>query len=175
MLPPLVFVVVVSMVKDAYEDIIRHIEDDKENSAKTMRYNKEIDDFAEYHWSDVRVGDFVRIRENEFFPADLLLLTTSEGEGNAYVETKNLDGETNLKNKNAMSITNDEFLNGENLSNMRGIINCEHPNNRIYKFDGNFQLESGVARASELSNKQEKVSVSSNNVVLRGMSLRNTE
>jgi len=123
----------------------------------------------------VKVGDFVSIQENEFFPADLLLLTTTEVEGVAYVETKNLDGETNLKNKNSMGLTNDEFFNGENLQNLSGTINCEHPNNRIYKFDGNFQLGNGVARASELSGNGEKVSLSANNVVLRGMSLRNTE
>ena len=37
----------------------------------------------------------------EIFPCDLLLLTTSLTKGLAYVETKNLDGETNLKHKQA--------------------------------------------------------------------------
>ena len=39
------------------------------------------------------------MRENSFFPADLLVLNSSEEEGVFYVETKNLDGETNLKIK----------------------------------------------------------------------------
>ena len=40
MAPPLIFVVVVSMIKDAYEDIMRHVEDAKENGEKATKYNK---------------------------------------------------------------------------------------------------------------------------------------
>ena len=45
------------------------------------------------------VGDLVRVPEDSFFPADLLVVSSSEPEGALYVETKNLDGETNLKLK----------------------------------------------------------------------------
>lgn len=37
--------------------------------------------------------------ENEYFPCDVMLLKSSEKKGVAYIETKNLDGETNLKHK----------------------------------------------------------------------------
>ena len=47
----------------------------------------------------MKVGDVVRVHENEFFPADILVLGSSENQGVFYVETKNLDGETNLKLK----------------------------------------------------------------------------
>ena len=112
MAPPLTFVVIVSMIKDAYEDINRHLEDSKENNEKTRKFDKEKGEFVDCTWKDVRVGDFVRIRENEFFPADMLLISTTEPEGICYVETKNLDGETNLKNKNAIEATNERFANG---------------------------------------------------------------
>ena len=46
-------------------------------------------------WKNVRVGDFVRIYNDDELPADVLILSTSEEEGGCYVETKNLDGETN--------------------------------------------------------------------------------
>ena len=47
----------------------------------------------------MQVGDVVKVKENEFFPADLIILSSTEPEGMFYVETKNLDGETNLKLK----------------------------------------------------------------------------
>ena len=50
-------------------------------------------------WGDIKVGDFVRVDQDEFFPADMVVIKSTEDEGVCYVETKNLDGETNLKNK----------------------------------------------------------------------------
>jgi len=41
----------------------------------------------------------VKIRKDELFPADLILLNSSGPKGICYIETKNLDGETNLKHK----------------------------------------------------------------------------
>ena len=48
---------------------------------------------------DVQVGCIVKVEENQFFPCDMLMLSSSLSKGIAYVETKNLDGETNLKHK----------------------------------------------------------------------------
>lgn len=50
-------------------------------------------------WKDVRVGDFVRLSCNEIIPADMLLIYSSDPRGVCYIETVNLDGETNLKQK----------------------------------------------------------------------------
>lgn len=105
MAPPLIFVVLVSMIKDAYEDVNRHIEDSKENNEETQKFDPATGKFETCCWKDIFVGDIVRIKENEFFPADILLLSSSEQDGVCYVETKNLDGETNLKTKNALPST----------------------------------------------------------------------
>ena len=99
MAPPLAFVVILSMIKDAYEDYKRHKADESENNALVEVFVKTENKFIMTHWKDVKVGDLVRVNEDQFFPADMIVLNSTENEGMFYVETKNLDGETNLKIK----------------------------------------------------------------------------
>lgn len=102
MLIPLSVVILISMIKDIFEDSKRHKSDNLENRRRVMVYNTDQAQFIETVWHKLKVGDIVRIRKNEYLPADVLLLRTSEVHGTTcYVETKNLDGETNLKTKKA--------------------------------------------------------------------------
>lgn len=67
--------------------------------------------------------------------ADLLLICTSEPQGICYLETANLDGETNLKLYQAHAST--ETLNeDEDFSRLRGFIDCDQPNKFLYTFTG---------------------------------------
>ena len=97
-LPFLIGIVAVSMIKDAYEDIVRYRRDEQENQTETHVFNNN-SDIEDATWAQVAVGDIVQVKEDEFIPADLVLLWTSELKGNCFIETKNLDGETNLKTK----------------------------------------------------------------------------
>ena len=56
-------------------------------------------DFVSKHWKDVCVGDFIRLSCDDTIPADLLLLWSSDTDDICYIQTSNLDGETNLKQR----------------------------------------------------------------------------
>lgn len=93
---PLALIVVISMAKDAYEDIVRYRSDVEENESKAQSYEKA--QTKPTTWGDIKVGQIIQVNKNEAIPADIVLLGSSE-EGTCFIETKNLDGETNLKVK----------------------------------------------------------------------------
>lgn len=56
-------------------------------------------------WSEVVVGEVVKVETEELFPADLILLASATEGGVAFIETASLDGEKNLKPRNAFPAT----------------------------------------------------------------------
>lgn len=53
-------------------------------------------------WQDIHVGDFIHLSCNEIIPADVVLVKSSDHQGICHIETCNLDGETNLKQRQAV-------------------------------------------------------------------------
>ncbi|KAL7423375.1 hypothetical protein Q5752_002678 [Cryptotrichosporon argae] len=87
------------------------------------------------NWEDVRVGDFVKLYDNEQIPADVVICATSEEEDVAYIETKNLDGETNLKSRHG--ITGLQHLNTiEACRTTRLRIDVDEPEVNMYRLNG---------------------------------------
>ncbi|KAI5084632.1 hypothetical protein GOP47_0000801 [Adiantum capillus-veneris] len=161
LIAPLVFVVGMSMLKEAIEDWRRFLQDREVNSRK-VKVHIGNGKFEDRDWQNVRVGDVVRVQKDEFFPADLLLLSSSYPDGVCYVETMNLDGETNLKLKK----TDEATLNldgDEEFEYFKGQIRCEDPNANLYSFVGNLEYDSSVH------------SLGPQQVLLRDSKLRNTQ
>ena len=94
-----VFISGVSAVKDALEDSKRHASDAEENNRVCSALPFGSEKTEETISSDIKVGMLVRVKEDEFFPCDMYMLNSSLKKGLCFIETKNLDGETNLKHK----------------------------------------------------------------------------
>ncbi|KAK2973130.1 hypothetical protein RJ640_012194 [Escallonia rubra] len=158
---PLVFVVGLSMTKEAMEDWRRFIQDMKVNLRKATVHRGD-GLFGHKPWMKIRVGDIVKVEKDRFFPADLLLLSSDYEDGICYVETMNLDGETNLKVKRALEVTlpleNDDSF----KDFMTATIRCEDPNPNLYTFVGNLEY---AGKVFPLDNNQ---------ILLRDSKLRNT-
>ncbi|XP_076926038.1 putative phospholipid-transporting ATPase 4 [Bidens hawaiensis] len=142
MIAPLTFVIGLSMAKEAVENWHRFMQDMKVNMRKVRVHNGE-GVFSLKPWMNIRVGDVVKVEKDQFFPADLLLLSSSYEDGICYVETMNLDGETNLKVKRSLESTlslDDDSA----FKDFSGTIKCEDPNPSLYTFVGNFEYQRQV-------------------------------
>ncbi|XP_060214449.1 phospholipid-transporting ATPase 3-like isoform X2 [Lycium barbarum] len=157
---PLSLVLLVSLIKEAWEDWKRFQNDLSIN-------NTSIDVFQDQQWvcvpwKKLQAGDIVRVKQDEFFPADLLFLASTNPDGVCYIETANLDGETNLKIRKALEKTWD-YVTPDKVSEFKGEVQCEQPNNSLYTFAGNLIIQ------------KQTLPLGPNQLLLRGCSLRNTQ
>ncbi|KAJ3221416.1 hypothetical protein HK099_003538 [Clydaea vesicula] len=157
---PLSMVLLASAVKELIEDAKRHTQDKTINQKKVKALAGN-GGFVSKLWKDVVVGDIVRIENGEFFPADLILLSSSEPEALCYIETSNLDGETNLKIRQGLPETM-HILTPEEAVNFEGIIKSELPNNSLYTYEGTLRYNHKELALDPIS------------LLLRGAVLRNT-
>ncbi|KAI6214393.1 Phospholipid-transporting ATPase [Aphelenchoides besseyi] len=157
---PLFVVLGVSAVKDGYDDIQRHRSDSQVNNR--ISYVVRNGRLEEERWMNVKVGDVIRMENEHFIAADLLLLSTSEPHGISYIETAELDGETNLKTRSALPETAAMGDIVQDISDFDGEIICEAPNNRLDRFEGRLVYQG------------RQIPLDNNKMLLRGCRLRNT-
>ncbi|KAK0566645.1 aminophospholipid translocase [Tilletia horrida] len=169
---PLGLVLLASALKEMQEDLKRNQSDTELNSRVAQVLNPGSGTFEPRRWRHISVGDIVRVESNEFFPADMVLLSSSEPEGLCYVETANLDGETNLKIKQASPDTS-RITNPTTASSLRGHLASEQPNNSLYTFDATLHLQtSSTPGFSGVPMK--RIPLGPEQLLLRGAQLRNT-
>jgi phospholipid-translocating ATPase len=189
---PLAAFVAFSMAKEAYDDIRRWQMDRSENRSvasvlrtasvaggpkraskkrqpRTRHVQKVLspradggDDWVSCLWQDIKVGDVVRLRRDDGVPADLVLLHATGLDAVAYVETMALDGETNLKSKQALPLLATRCDTVDGLRGCQAVVVSEDPNLDLYSFDGRVELGEEVSP------------LTLHNVLLRGSVLRNT-
>lgn len=116
-------------------------------------------------WEDVRVGDFIKVRNDESIPADILICATSEDENVAFVETKNLDGETNLKSRNAI----------QSLSFLRNARACADATRGSFKIDCDAPDVNMYKLNAAVVTPEATYPIDLQTTLLRGTVLRNTQ
>eukprot|EP00756_Hemistasia_phaeocysticola_P025829 Hpha_TRINITY_DN16024_c4_g9::TRINITY_DN16024_c4_g9_i1::g.122357::m.122357/K14802/DRS2, ATP8A; phospholipid-transporting ATPase len=185
---PLTVVLLLTMVKDGFEDHKRHVRDREVNNQEVEVWRGS--GWQEVCWKDVLVGDYCKVmrgrkdkngkEKDAEFPADLLLLWSNEPQSLCQIETSNLDGETNLKLRKAHteptgspakpfdpideSVDWQERLKKLNPSAFTGVVECQPPNKDLYSFEG--RLKRDVPNGAPTTSAVDVVSI-----LLRGAKL----
>uniref|UniRef100_A0A3P9P581 Phospholipid-transporting ATPase n=1 Tax=Poecilia reticulata TaxID=8081 RepID=A0A3P9P581_POERE len=161
---PLFFVIIVTAIKQGYEDWLRHKADKAVNQClvQVVQHGK----VSRKHSRKLTVGDVVYVKEDESFPCDLILLSSSRDDGTCYVTTASLDGESSHKTYHAIQDTK-AYKTEEEVNYIHATIDCEQPQPDLYKFRGNINIYMGNEPVSR--------SLASQNLLLRGATLKNTE
>jgi len=157
---PLFVVLFVEALSLLLEDRQRKMDDRAANDSICRKLDE--GSFQECRWRDIVPGDIVCVENREIIPADLAILSTSNA-GQAFVETKSLDGETNLKLRNAAS----GDLITSNFGALKGHIEFQQPDAEIEVFHGR-------TRCVTADSMQIDCELLAENLVLRGCVLRNT-
>ncbi|KAI1377631.1 phospholipid-translocating P-type ATPase [Hypoxylon crocopeplum] len=192
---PLLFFVLLTIVKEGYDDYKRHRLDNFENAnAATVLRRKSLDldpvvstrkwltdrfrkaetgitswddesdgeyGWKQVKWQDVKVGDILKLARDEAVSADLVLLHATGENGLAYIDTMDLDGETNLKSRESLP----DFKGCHSIAGIRACqaeFVLEDPNPDLYRFDGRVTMHGRT------------LPLTSNEVIYRGSTLRNT-
>ncbi|XP_017095903.2 phospholipid-transporting ATPase IF isoform X1 [Drosophila bipectinata] len=164
---PLLFVMVLTALKEGLEDLSRARSDKMFNSAKVtvIRNGNEQVISSEF----IMPGDLVIVTSDNDVPCDLVLLQSSGLENKCFVITANLDGETNVKT--IFAPANYELFSG-NPSRKETIV-CEKSSPDLYSFNGRIEMDP----CSEAGNVNDNgvLPLTIDNLLLRGVRVQGTD
>uniref|UniRef100_A0A2R9CIA0 ATPase phospholipid transporting 8B3 n=1 Tax=Pan paniscus TaxID=9597 RepID=A0A2R9CIA0_PANPA len=158
---PMVCLLFIRATRDLVDDMGRHKSDKAINNRPCQILMGK--SFKQKKWQDLCVGDVVCLRKDNIVPADMLLLASTEPSSLCYVETVDIDGETNLKFRQALMVTHKELATIKKMASFQGTVTCEAPNSRMHHFVGCLEWN------------DKKYSLDIGNLLLRGCRIRNTD
>jgi phospholipid-translocating ATPase len=147
---PIIVIFAIAFVREGVDDFNQHRQDAVMNEREyaCVRDGQE----AQLKSWQLRAGDIVRLHRNAEAPADLALVHTSEQDGLCYIQTANLDGETNLKERRALAQT--QALGKSGLSGQSVFIRCAAPNALLYSFESDLHIGDAGAPSIPMSEQQ---------------------
>jgi len=171
----LLFVLLVTSIKEGMEDLQRAKSDRFENNKEVTVISFSDDGSIKetvVQSQFISPGDIIKLSGHMAAPVDLIIILTSmHSDGNkCYIETANIDGETNLKLREAPAMLMDCL--GDRISAgipvpeiFKGSIECQQPNKNIHTFIGTLHLDSS----------SEAIPLSAENLILRSCLFSNTD
>lgn len=172
-----------SMIKDGVEDYRKHKQDDIINHKKSYTVQVENGEcvLKEINVEDLDVGDFVVVEENSDIPADVIILRSKVGTKKGcvcrdyvYIDSSNLDGESNLKKKTAHYDVKCEVVYGD----LEMPILCSCDLFFVENVSSSAVMDTGDIFTKfdcRLKVKGETVLCNEKNALLKGMKLKNTK
>ncbi|KAJ1983054.1 hypothetical protein H4R34_001510, partial [Dimargaris verticillata] len=155
--------------------------------------------FGDSIWEELYVGDIVLLQNNDAVPADMIILSTSEDDGTCYIETKNLDGETNLKSRSCLAETA-RVQTAFDCTQLQASIKSDPPSSNLNSYFGtmtinletlpaappkiasdsvpSFEQDLGSPQAEPFDDElygEKVVPITIKNLLLRGCVIRNTD
>ena len=173
---PFIMVLGIGLIMDLIEELKRYKNDLETNKSLTKVYKNKI--FRKIKWSEIKIGNLMKIKKDEIIPADLFVLCSSNKDGAFYLKTANLDGESNLKQREVLVDTQKIFYKkkdkdkDKNLENIfeayneieeKSYIEVDQPNKDINRINGKIIFD-GKEKFFDIKN-----------TAIRGAILKNTK
>ena len=189
---PLLFVLMVSMIRDLIEDLSRLTYDRLNNNEEVIvfRDGKFINTIS----SSLNVGELILVFENKQIPSDMIIIDSCLNDGMSYVETSSLDGEKNLKPKiayknlsgffkNNLNTPEEKIMSCANFFGMEieGFCQCDSPNPDLHKLDGRINISLKIKKRNDNNDNDKNQDINNLNfpinqrqMLLKGSVLKNT-
>ncbi|EDX16639.1 phospholipid-transporting ATPase IF [Drosophila simulans] len=165
---PLLFVMIITALKEGLEDYSRSKSDKLVNTARVTVIRSGKEEIIDSQF--IVPGDLVMVRNDGDVPCDLVLLQSSSADRKCFVNTANLDGETNLK---TICVPASYQLSGDHELQGKDCIVCEPASADLYSFNGRLELRTGSD--AEGSSGGDALPLTIDNLLLRGVRVKSTE
>lgn len=164
---PLLVIFGITAVKEGSDDLGRW-RSDREANLRTVRVLRNGEEVVAPSY-DIRVGDILKLQGDDEVPCDCVLLSSSAPNGDCFIQTTNLDGESNLKGRFSKEKTR-SITTPASAAAFTGGITCKPPDDRLEDFEGVL-----YGKRADIGDRQKGQGLDASNLLLQATHIRNTD